>query len=43
MEALFTVQEKIHAIWWGFMVLRRSRVADSEFGLSGRAEGQGEK
>ena len=31
MEALFTVQDKIPAIWWSFMVLCGSRAANSEF------------
>jgi hypothetical protein len=32
MKALFSVQEKIPAIWWVVVVRCGSRAADSEFG-----------
>jgi len=38
MKALFTVQEKIPAIFLAVIERCGSRAANSEFGLSGRAE-----
>jgi len=41
MKALFTVQEKNHAICLEVIVLCGCRAANSEFGLSGREELKG--
>jgi hypothetical protein len=41
MKALFTVQEKIPAIWWVFVMLCGSRAAKIEFRPPGIAERNG--